>query len=57
MDAFEINADVGISAAVEKMFAEVLGHFPRLDILVNNAGIQTSLAIAERYRGRVGPRD
>jgi len=41
VDAFEIEADVGNSNEVRKMFDQVLGHFPKLDILVNNAGIQT----------------
>jgi NAD(P)-dependent dehydrogenase (short-subunit alcohol dehydrogenase family) len=39
--AFAVAADVGRSADVDRMFAEVLGRFPRLNILVNNAGIQT----------------
>ena len=38
--AFAVQADVGQSAEVARMFAEVLGQFPRLDILVNNAGTQ-----------------
>ncbi|HWC97190.1 MAG TPA: 3-oxoacyl-ACP reductase family protein [Candidatus Sulfopaludibacter sp.] len=38
--AFATQADVADSAAVDRMFAEVLGQFPRLDILVNNAGTQ-----------------
>src|SRR5271154_6784700 len=41
VEAFEIEADVGNSEDVKKMFDYVLGRFPRLDILVNNAGIQT----------------
>jgi NAD(P)-dependent dehydrogenase (short-subunit alcohol dehydrogenase family) len=39
--AFAVQADVGLSAAVDRMFGEVLAEFPRLDILVNNAGVQT----------------
>jgi NAD(P)-dependent dehydrogenase (short-subunit alcohol dehydrogenase family) len=38
--AFPVQADVGCSAEVQRMFSEVLGRFPRLDILVNNAGTQ-----------------
>ena len=38
--AFPVQADVGCSAEVQRMFGEVLGRFPRLDILVNNAGTQ-----------------
>jgi NAD(P)-dependent dehydrogenase (short-subunit alcohol dehydrogenase family) len=36
-----IQADVGNSDAIERMFAEVLREFAPLTILVNNAGIQT----------------
>jgi NAD(P)-dependent dehydrogenase (short-subunit alcohol dehydrogenase family) len=39
--AFPVQASVGASADVDRMFHEVLGEFPRLDILVNNAGVQT----------------
>lgn len=39
--AVAIQADVGKSAQVDRMFVEVLAEFPRLDILVNNAGVQT----------------
>lgn len=39
--AIAIQADVGISTEVDRMFAEAGGIFPRLDILVNNAGVQT----------------
>src|ERR1051325_1938841 len=38
--AFPTAADVGSSADVDRMFAEVFERFPRLDILVNNAGTQ-----------------
>ena len=34
-------ANVGDSAEVDRMFAAILGKFPRIDILVNNAGVQT----------------
>jgi NAD(P)-dependent dehydrogenase (short-subunit alcohol dehydrogenase family) len=39
--AFTVQADVGETADVDRMFHEVLRQFPRLDILVNNAGMQT----------------
>jgi NAD(P)-dependent dehydrogenase (short-subunit alcohol dehydrogenase family) len=39
--AFPVQANVGLSADVDRMFQEVLKEFPRLDILVNNAGVQT----------------
>jgi NAD(P)-dependent dehydrogenase (short-subunit alcohol dehydrogenase family) len=39
--AFAVQANVGRSAEVDRMFAEVFARFPRLDILVNNAGVQT----------------
>src|ERR1041385_6649355 len=39
--AFAIQANVGLAAEVDRMFAEAAGRFPRLDILVNNAGVQT----------------
>ena len=38
--SFAVQADVGNSAAVQSMFEQVLGRFPRLNILVNNAGTQ-----------------
>jgi NAD(P)-dependent dehydrogenase (short-subunit alcohol dehydrogenase family) len=38
--AIAVQADVGQSPDVNRMFDEVLAHFPRLDILVNNAGTQ-----------------
>ena len=38
--AFAVQADVGCAAEADRLFAEVLGRFPRLDILVNNAGTQ-----------------
>jgi NAD(P)-dependent dehydrogenase (short-subunit alcohol dehydrogenase family) len=39
--AFATRASVADSAQVDRMFSEVLEHFPKLDILVNNAGVQT----------------
>jgi NAD(P)-dependent dehydrogenase (short-subunit alcohol dehydrogenase family) len=39
--AFPVQANVGISAEVDRMFHEILTRFARLDILVNNAGMQT----------------
>jgi NAD(P)-dependent dehydrogenase (short-subunit alcohol dehydrogenase family) len=39
-DAFPVQANVGLAADVDRMFAEVAERFPRLDILVNNAGTQ-----------------
>src|SRR5947207_3901977 len=40
-NAFAVQANVGLAAEVDRMFAEAAGRFPRLDILVNNAGVQT----------------
>ncbi len=40
-EAFAVQADVGVAADVDRMFAQALERFPRLDILVNNAGVQT----------------
>lgn len=40
-EAFALQADVGDSAQVDAMFAQLAEHAPALDILVNNAGIQT----------------
>ena len=45
--AVTVQADVGLAADVDRMFAEVLGRFPRLDILVNNAGTQTWKALLD----------
>ncbi len=39
--AFTVQANVGNSGDVDRMFAEVLGRVPRLDAMVNNAGVQT----------------
>lgn len=39
--AVAIQADVGMAADVDRMFAGAFEKFPRLDILVNNAGVQT----------------
>lgn len=40
-DALAIQANVGNSADVARLFSQTLEHFSRLDILVNNAGVQT----------------
>jgi len=40
-EAFVVQANVGIAADVDRMFAQTLERFLRLDILVNNAGVQT----------------
>jgi len=45
--AIAVQADVGVAADVDRMFAEVLREFPRLDILVNNAGAQTWKALLD----------
>jgi NAD(P)-dependent dehydrogenase (short-subunit alcohol dehydrogenase family) len=39
--AIVVQADAGRADQVDRMFTDVLHHFPRLDILVNNAGTQT----------------
>jgi len=39
--ALPVQANVGVSADIDRMFQQVLQEFPRLDILVNNAGVQT----------------
>jgi NAD(P)-dependent dehydrogenase (short-subunit alcohol dehydrogenase family) len=39
--AFAVQANIGYSADVDRMFREVLARFPHLHILVNNAGVQT----------------
>lgn len=41
VQAFAVQGDVGLSAGVDRMFAEVQSHWPKIDILVNNAGVQT----------------
>lgn len=45
--ALTVQADAGLAGDVDRMFAEVLGRFPRLDILVNNAGTQTWKALLD----------
>ena len=45
--AFAVQANVGVSADVIRMFAAVLDRFERLDILVNNAGVQTWKALLD----------
>src|SRR5436305_7266443 len=39
--ALAVQANVGISSDVDRMFQQLFKEFPRLDILVNNAGVQT----------------
>ena len=46
-DAFSVQATVGDSAQVRRMFDRVLGRFDRLDILVNNAGTQVWAPLLE----------
>ncbi len=45
--AFAVQADVGKIEAIDHLFAECFGHFPKLDILVNNAGSQTWKALLD----------
>jgi NAD(P)-dependent dehydrogenase (short-subunit alcohol dehydrogenase family) len=45
--AFPVQADAGLAADVDRMFAQVLHEFQRLDILVNNAGTQTWCALLD----------
>jgi len=45
--AITVQADVGLAADVDRMFADMLRQFPRLDILVNNAGTQTWKALLD----------
>lgn len=55
-EAFPVQANVGVAADVDRMFAEVLARFGKLDILVNNAGVQTwkpLLELEEREWDRV----
>jgi NAD(P)-dependent dehydrogenase (short-subunit alcohol dehydrogenase family) len=40
VDAFAVQADVGIGSDVRRMIDEVVSRFGTLDILVNNAGMQ-----------------
>jgi NAD(P)-dependent dehydrogenase (short-subunit alcohol dehydrogenase family) len=40
-EAFAVQADVGVAADVDRMFAQAIERFPRLELLVNNAGVQT----------------
>src|ERR1051326_1175928 len=39
--AIAVQANVGVSSDVDRMFQQVQKQFPRLDVLVNNAGVQT----------------
>jgi len=41
VEAFAVQADVGVASNVEDMFARVVDRFGRLNIHVNNAGVQT----------------
>jgi NAD(P)-dependent dehydrogenase (short-subunit alcohol dehydrogenase family) len=41
VQAFTVQANVGISGDVRRMFDEVAQRFPALNIMVNNAGVQT----------------
>jgi NAD(P)-dependent dehydrogenase (short-subunit alcohol dehydrogenase family) len=45
--AFAVQANVGRSADVTRMFDEVLVRMPNLSILVNNAGVQTWKALLD----------
>ena len=45
--AIAVEADVGSSSEVNRLFEEVLKKFPELDILVNNAGVQTWAPLLE----------
>ena len=46
-EAVIVQANVGSSADVDRMFAESLAAFPRIDIVVNNAGVQTWKTLIE----------
>lgn len=45
--SWSIQADVGLSADVVRMFREIRDRVPRLDLLVNNAGVQTFAPLLE----------
>ena len=45
--AVVLQGNVGLSADVDRMFAELRQQFNRLDILVNNAGVQTWKALLD----------
>ena len=45
--AFSVQANIGSSADVNRMFDEVLARMPKLSILVNNAGVQTWKALLD----------
>jgi NAD(P)-dependent dehydrogenase (short-subunit alcohol dehydrogenase family) len=47
VDAFAVQADVGVGSEVRRMVAEVVARFGQLDILVNNAGVQTVRPLLE----------
>jgi NAD(P)-dependent dehydrogenase (short-subunit alcohol dehydrogenase family) len=46
-DAFAVQANVGTSVDVTKLFDATLGRFGKLNILVNNAGVQTWKALLD----------
>lgn len=46
-EAYAVRANVGESAAVARMFDDVLGRGGRLDVMVNNAGVQTWKGLLE----------
>jgi NAD(P)-dependent dehydrogenase (short-subunit alcohol dehydrogenase family) len=46
-DASAFQANVGVSADVDRLFGEVEARFGRLDCLVNNAGVQTWKALLD----------
>lgn len=49
--AFAVQADVGDSGNVSRMFDEICARVPKVDILVNNAGVQTWKPLLELEEG------
>ena len=45
--AIAVQADVGRSAEVERLFDQTLDHYGKLDILVNNAGVAFHFPLQE----------
>ena len=45
--AIVLQANVGLSADVDRMFGQLDGRFNRIDIVVNNAGVQTWKALLD----------
>lgn len=45
--AFAVQANVGLSSDIDRMFEEVSARWERLDVLVNNAGVQTWKALLD----------